>query len=56
METEAATEKKQIDWQIPNDNQEVTIANFRKMVENGENAPHISFNEFVKVTNEWLNK
>jgi hypothetical protein len=54
MATETA--KKQIDWQIPDDNQEVTIDDFREMVKNGENAPHISLNEFIKVTNEWLNK
>jgi hypothetical protein len=49
MATEVATEKKQIDWQILNDNQEVTIADFRTMVENSEKAPHISIDEFVQI-------
>jgi len=48
--------EKQIDWQFPNDKEMTTIDDFREMVRNSENAPHISFDEFCKVTEEWLNK
>jgi len=47
---------KQIDWQFPNDNETTTVDDFMEMVRNSENAPHISFDEFCKVTDEWLNK
>jgi hypothetical protein len=50
------TAAQRIDWQFPNDNQEVTVADFKKMVRDGENAPHISFNEFSQVIDGWLNK
>jgi len=48
-------ETKQIDWQFPNDNDATTIDDFKKMVRNSEKAPHISFDEFRKITDEWLN-
>ncbi|MDR1779720.1 MAG: hypothetical protein LBR50_03190 [Tannerella sp.] len=53
---EVAVEKKQIDWQTPNENQPTTINDFKEMVRNSESAPHISFDEFCKVTDEWLSK
>ena len=46
----------QIDWQFPNDNEQVSIDDFREMVRNSEKAPFISFEEFCKVTEEWLAK
>ena len=46
--------KKQIDWQFPNEKEPATIDDFREMVKNSEKAPHISFEEFCKVTDEWL--
>jgi hypothetical protein len=46
--------EKQIDWQFPNENETTTIDDFREMVRNSENVPHISFEEFCKVTDEWL--
>jgi len=49
-----ATAQKNIDWQFPNEKQTTTIDDFREMVKNSENAPHISFNEFCKITDEWL--
>ena len=48
--------KKQVDWQFPNEKETTTIDDFREMVQNSEKAPHISFEEFCKVTDEWLNK
>jgi len=51
----AATAKKNIDWQFPNEKQAVTLDDFRAMVREGERAPHISLEEFYKVTDEWLN-
>ena len=47
--------KKTIDWQFPNDSQMVTLDDFQAMVRNGERAPHISLEEFYKITDEWLN-
>jgi len=54
MATAVTKVKKQIDWQFPNENEIVTIDDFKEMVRNSENAPHISFEEFCKVTDEWL--
>ena len=48
--------KKQIDWQFPNEEETTAIDDFREMVRNSEKAPHISFGEFCKVTDEWLGK
>jgi len=48
--------KKQIDWQFPNENETATIDDFKEMVRNSEEAPHISFEEFCIVTDEWLRK
>jgi len=48
--------KKQVDWQFPNEKEATTIDDFREMVRNSEKAPHISFGEFCKVTDEWLSK
>ena len=58
MVTVTATKpiKKQIDWQFPNEKETTTIDDFREMVKYSENAPHISFEEFCKVTDEWLSK
>jgi len=50
------TATKHIDWQFPNGNDTATIDDFKKMVKNSEKAPHISFDEFLKVTDEWLDK
>ena len=49
-----ATVTKQIDWQFPNEKETTTIDDFKEMVRNSENSPHISFEEFCKVTDEWL--
>ena len=49
-----ATAKKQIDWQFPVENEMVTLNDFREMVCNAERAPHITLEEFYKVTDEWL--
>jgi len=51
----ATTLKKQIDWQFPPQNETATLSDFREMVSNAEQAPHISLEEFYKVTDEWLN-
>jgi hypothetical protein len=57
MGTTAAKQiKKQIDWQFPNEKETITIDDFREMVKNSEKSPHISFEEFCKVTDEWLSK
>jgi len=53
-ETRVEAAKKQIDWQFPNDNDKTTIDDFKRMVRNSENAPHISFDKFREVTDEWL--
>ena len=50
----AATAKKQIDWQFPAENETVTLNDFREMVRSAECAPHITLEEFYKVTDEWL--
>jgi len=49
------TAKKNIDWQFPTEEQTVTLDDFHAMVRNGECAPHISLEEFYKITDEWLN-
>jgi len=54
MATATKQIKKQIDWQFPSEKEATTIEDFKKMVRNSENAPHISFEEFCKVTEEWL--
>jgi len=51
-----ATATKQIDWQFPNEKEMTTIDDFKEMVRHSENAPHISFEEFCTVTEEWLSK
>jgi len=50
-----ATARKIIDWQFPDGKQQVMLDDFRAMVRNGERAPHISLEEFYKITDEWLN-
>ena len=50
-----ATARKQIDWQFPAENETITLSDFREMVLNAERAPHITLEEFYKVTDEWLN-
>ena len=52
MTTAARQIEKQIDWQFPNEKETTTIDDFREMVRSSENAPHISFDEFCKVTDE----
>ncbi len=47
-----ATCNKQVDWQFPAGNE--TLSDFREMVRNAEQAPHISLEEFYQVTGEWL--
>ena len=54
MATATRQIEKQIDWQFPNEKETTTIDDFKEMVRNSENAPHISFEEFCKVTDEWL--
>ncbi len=39
---------------MKNDTEIMTIEDFKEMVKNGENASHISFDEFYKITEEWL--
>jgi|GEM_PF-6631038 len=56
MTTATKQIRKQIDWQFPNENETTTIEDFREMVRNSENAPHISFEEFYDVTEKWLSK
>ena len=56
MATATKQIEKQIDWQFPNEKEVTTIEDFRKMVRDSENALHISFEEFCKVTEEWLNR
>ena len=48
--------KKQVDWQFPNEKETTKIDDFKEMVRNSEKAPHISFEEFCNVTDEWLSK
>ena len=56
MATATKQIEKQIDWQFPNEKETTTIDDFRKMVRHSEKAPHISFEEFCKVTEEWLSR
>ena len=56
MATATKLIEKQIDWQFPNEKEMITIDDFREMIRCSENAPHISFEEFCKVTEEWLSK
>ena len=56
MVTATKQMEKQIDWQFPNEKETTKIEDFREMVKYSENAPHISFEEFCKVTEEWLSK
>jgi len=56
MATATKQIEKQIDWQFPNEKETTTIDDFREMVKYSENAPRISFEEFCKVTEEWLSK
>jgi hypothetical protein len=46
----------EIDWQFPNERETISIDDFRKMVKKSEDAPSISFDEFRKVTDEWIAK
>ncbi|MDR0830512.1 MAG: hypothetical protein LBN95_10455 [Prevotellaceae bacterium] len=43
-----------INWIDPNDNEEVTIQDFRNMILHAENAPSISFQQHTKNVNKWL--
>ena len=56
METITKQIEKKIDWQFPNEKETTTIDDFREMAVYSENAPRISFEEFCKVTEEWLNE
>jgi len=56
MVTATKKSEKQINWQFPNKHETTTIEEFREMVRNSENSPHISFEEFCKITDEWLSK
>ena len=56
MATATKQREKQIDWLFPNEKETTTIDDFKEMVRNSENAPHISFEEFCEVTDEWLSK
>jgi hypothetical protein len=46
--------KKEINWLFPDENQNVTIEDFREMVREAENQPTISYQEHRKLVNEWL--
>ena len=56
MATATKQTENQIDWQFPNEKELTTIDDFREMVRCSEDAPHISFEEFCNVTEEWLSK
>ena len=56
MATTSKQIEKQIDWQFTNEKETTTIDDYKKMVNYSENAPHISFEEFCEVTEEWLSK
>ena len=45
---------KKIDWLFPDENQVVTIEDFREMVREAESQPGYSYQEHRKIVNEWL--
>jgi hypothetical protein len=47
------TAKKKIDWLFPDENQTVTIEDFREMVREAEHQPAYSYREHRKIVDEW---
>jgi ABC-type thiamine transport system substrate-binding protein len=55
MATPKSKEKKaEINWLFPDENQTVTLDDFREMVQEAENQPAYSYQEHRKIVNEWL--
>ncbi len=55
MSTQA--EKTKIDWTKPDDqNTEITIEDFKDMVQEAENGPFISLSQYKKNRKEWREK
>ncbi|MDR0812106.1 MAG: hypothetical protein LBN23_07565 [Paludibacter sp.] len=52
METTTATKK--INWLFPDENQTVTIDDFREMVREADMMPAYSYEEHRQIVNEWL--
>lgn len=52
--TDDNTEKKKINWLASNENQPVSVNDFRKMVEEAENQTTYSYQKHRKIVNEWL--
>jgi len=48
-----ATAKKEIDWLFPNENQVVTLDDFREMVHNAEKEKGMSLSEYKAKMNVW---
>jgi hypothetical protein len=47
-------ETKKINWLFPEENQVVTIDDFREMVREAESQPAYSYQEHRRIMNEWL--
>jgi hypothetical protein len=50
-------EKKKINWLFPDENPEdmvITEDDFREMVQEAESQPGYSYQEHIKIVNEWL--
>jgi len=55
--TTKKTEKKKINWLFPDENPEdmvITVDDFREMVQEAESQPGYSYQEHIKIVNEWL--
>jgi len=52
--TDINTEKKEINWLFPDEEQVVTIDDFYEMVQEAENQPGYSYQEHRTLVNEWL--
>jgi len=51
------TEKKKINWLFPDENPEdmvITVDDFREMVQEAESQQGYSYQEHIKIVNEWL--
>ena len=51
------TEKKKINWLFPDENPAdmvITVDDFREMVQEAESQPGYSYQEHIKIVNEWL--
>ena len=57
--TTKKTEKKKINWLFPDENPAdiiITTDDFRKMVQEAESQQGYSYQEHIKIVNEWLKK